>query len=95
MYGIEKSVYNHLMNYFKQHDFIVKVTLFGSRAKNMAAYNSDIDLCISAKGNQKAEVKEEIDELVGIYSCDVVFCDELNAELKQQITRDGVVIYHA
>ncbi|MBP2078312.1 nucleotidyltransferase family protein [Oceanobacillus polygoni] len=93
MYGIEKKVYKGLIDYFSEQPKIAQVTLFGSRAKGTSNYNSDIDLCITYHGNAKASVMEDIEELIGIYSCDIVFGDQLNKELEKQIIRDGVVIY--
>ncbi|MGX1901808.1 nucleotidyltransferase domain-containing protein [Thermolongibacillus altinsuensis] len=93
MYGISEKVYQRLMDYFQHEKEIQKVILFGSRAKNMARYNSDIDLCIDYRGTQKGKILDDIDRIVGIYSCDVLFADSLNEEIKQQILRDGKVIY--
>lgn len=81
------------MAYFQSEEGIQKVILFGSRAKGTARYNSDIDLCVDYKGKQKWKVIDAIDEIVGIYSFDVLFADSLNKEITRQIERDGVVIY--
>jgi uncharacterized protein len=93
MYGISENVYKKLIDYFQSEKDIQKVILFGSRAKNTARYNSDIDLCIDYEGGQKGKLLDDIDRIVGIYSCDVLFADSLNEEIKKQIVRDGVVIY--
>jgi predicted nucleotidyltransferase len=93
MYGISTKVYRKLMEYFQSEKDIQKVILFGSRAKNNALYNSDIDLCIYYEGEQKGKLLDDIDRIVGIYSCDVLFADSLNEEIKKQIARDGVEIY--
>jgi uncharacterized protein len=93
MYGISEKGYQRLMDYFQSEKDIQKVILFGSRAKNIARYNSDIDLCIDYEGSQKGKLLDDIDRIVGIYSCDVLFTDSLNEEIKKQIVRDGVVIY--
>lgn len=34
-----------------------------------------------------------INDLIGIYSCDIVFLDSLNEEIEKQIKRDGIEIY--
>ncbi|WP_369824185.1 hypothetical protein [Anoxybacillus sp. UARK-01] len=44
-------------------------------------------------GKQKWKVISDIDDIVGIYSCDVLSCDSLNQEIERQIERDGMVIY--
>jgi predicted nucleotidyltransferase len=81
------------LDYFQRERAIRKVILFGSRPKRTARYNSDIDLCIDYEGEQKGKIVQDIDDIVGIYSYDVLFADSLNGEIKQQIDRDRVVIY--
>lgn len=93
MYGINEKVYINLMEYFKRNTYVRKVILFGSRAKGNFKNNSDIDLCIDCSGKNKGTIKEDIDDIIGIYSCDIVFSDSLNEEIKQQIHRDGICIY--
>lgn len=94
MYGINEKVYSKLMDYFKANEEIKKVILFGSRAKGLEKSNSDIDLCIQCSPRVRGSVEACIDEIIGIYSCDVVFEDKLNEEIKNQIERDGIEIYH-
>jgi predicted nucleotidyltransferase len=93
MYGINEKVYKNLINYFTNNTEIEKVILFGSRAKGMANFNSDMDLCINYLGINKGTIVEEINELIGIYSCDIVFENSLNKEIKDQIDNYGVEIY--
>ena len=93
MYGINEKIYNKLINYFKYNRNIEKVILFGSRAKGIEKINSDIDLCIDYMGKGKGTVVEEINDVIGVYSCDVIFLDSLNEEIKKQIDRDGFEIY--
>jgi len=93
MYGIEKEVYKNLMNYFQDNSSINKVILFGSRAKQTENINSDIDLCIGFTGKSKGSIVEEINDVIGIYSCDIVFLDSLNENIEKQIARDGIEIY--
>ncbi|AKS38597.1 DNA polymerase III subunit beta [Anoxybacillus gonensis] len=92
-YGISRNVFERLLAYFRSEEEIQRVVLFGSRAKGTARYNSDIDLCIDYTGKQKWKVIDAIDEIVGIYSFDVLFFDSLNKEIARQIDRDGIVIY--
>jgi predicted nucleotidyltransferase len=93
MYGINEKVYNNIIRYFNENNKIEKVILFGSRAKGNYKNNSDIDLCIKCSSKVKGTIKEEIDEIIGIYSCDIVFFDHLNDEIKEQIERDGIEIF--
>ena len=93
MYGINSRVYDNLIKYFKENHRIISVKLVGSRATGKEKVNSDIDLCIECIDCSKGTIVNDIDEIVGIYSCDVVFEDALNEEIRNQICRDGVVIY--
>ena len=70
-----------------------KVVLFGSRAKGNYKYNSDIDLGILCDKKYKGTIAEELDELVGVYSLDIVFLDSINEEIKLQIEKYGIEIY--
>ncbi|MGL4849427.1 MAG: nucleotidyltransferase family protein [Clostridium sp.] len=93
MYGIEKSVYEKLISYFNERKYIRKAIIFGSRAKGNYRYNSDIDLGILCDEDYKGIIREDIEELVGVYSTDIVFLDSMNNEIKKQIERDGIVVY--
>ena len=93
MYGIDEKVYKNLINYFENNINIEKVIIFGSRAKGTENINSDIDLCISYIGKSKGTIVEEINDVIGVYSCDIVFQDSLNGNIEKQIDRDGIEIY--
>ena len=93
MYGIHEKVYKRLLDFFANEYFINKVILFGSRSTNRATKESDIELCIDYIGSSKGELVEIIEEKAGLYSCDVVFFNDLNNEIHEQINRDGIVIY--
>lgn len=93
MYGIDKHVYTSLIYYFQNNTTIEKVIIFGSRAKGTQNVNSDIDLCIGYIGKSKGTIVEEINDVIGVYSCDIVFLDALNENIEKQIARDGIEIY--
>lgn len=93
MYGIHESVYSKLIKYFEENDFIKKVVLFGSRAKGNEKYNSDIDLAVLCDLKYRGTVAEDIDEIVGVYSSDIVFLDKIKGDLKSQVEKYGICIY--
>ena len=93
MFGIEERVYNNLNKYFSESDYIEKVIIFGSRAKGTYKYNSDIDLGVLCDKKYRGTIVEDIDEIIGVYSCDIVFLDTMNNEIKLQIERDGIDFY--
>ena len=94
MYGIEEKIYKNLISYFNNNKYIQKVVLFGSRLKGNYKYNSDIDLCILCDKKYKGTIAEELDEIVWIYSVDLVFLDSMNDEIKTQIEKYGIEIYN-
>lgn len=93
MYGIENRVYENLIFYFKSKEYIQEVILFGSRAKGNYNYNSDIDIAILCDKKYKGTVANDLDEIVGIYSLDIIFLDSMNKEIKSQIEKYGIEIY--
>ena len=93
MYGINEKVYNNLIEYFTLNKYIKSVILFGSRAKGNERNNSDIDLCIDCVEDKRGSIEEKIDELIGIYSADILYLDSLNTEIKEQINKYGIIIY--
>lgn len=93
MFGIEERVYKELIKYFKESEHIKKVIIFGSRAKGNYKYNSDIDLGVLCDRAYRGTIVEDIDEIIGVYSADIVFLDSMKGEIKVQIDRDGIEIY--
>ena len=71
---------------------IARVILFGSRARGTHSEKSDVD--IAAAGGRFDEFYWEIKEnLHSLLTFDVVDFDAASDELKNEIIRDGVVIY--
>lgn len=73
-----------------------KIILFGSRAKNENKTGSDFDLCIiGEKPNHRnlRIIKEKLDDILGIYSADVVFYSDIDSEFKKIINETGKVLY--
>lgn len=93
MYNIEKSVYDNLIKYFKSNKDINGVILLGSRTKGNDKINSDIDLCIDCSHRLRGTISEEINDIVGIHYCDIVFQGSVNEELRREIGKYGVKIY--
>mgnify|MGYP003309046354 CR=1 FL=1 len=76
---------------------IDKVILFGSRAKDTCWEYSDVDLAISGKLDADAyfDFKEELEKYPDLYLFDVVDMnsDFIDADLMNEIAKDGVMIY--
>ncbi|WP_090089036.1 nucleotidyltransferase domain-containing protein [Clostridium uliginosum] len=93
MYGINEKVYENLLKYFNENKDINRIILFGSRAKGNAKINSDIALCIDCTKRSRSKIVDHINEIIGIYSSDILFMDSLNLEIKKQIDKYGIEIY--
>lgn len=78
---------------FAKKRHVKKVTLFGSRARGANSERSDVDIAVYG-GDFNGfyfDVKEKINSLL---TFDVVEADGgISEELKQEIERDGVVVY--
>lgn len=74
-----------------------QIILFGSRAKGRARQGSDIDLAVVGgeipdfRGQRK--LREQLDQLAGLYSVDLVFLEQTDAAFKEVIHDTGKVLY--
>lgn len=78
---------------FAQKHSIIKIKLFGSRARGTNTERSDIDIAVYGGDFDGFywDVKEKIHSLLMF---DIVQADvPISAELKEEIEKDGVVIY--
>ena len=92
IYNLPERVFREITMFAKKHS-IQKVILFGSRARGTHRERSDIDIAVYG-GNFDSfywDIKENIHSLLmfDIVQVDVAVSDEL----KQEIERDGVIIY--
>lgn len=91
-YDIPERVERELSMFAKKHS-VLKVVLFGSRARGCNTERSDIDIAVYG-GNFEAfyfDVKENIHSLL---SFDIVEAGgALSKELEKEIERDGVILY--
>ena len=79
--------------FFAQKYSIGKLILFGSRARGTNTERSDIDIAVYGGDFDSFywDIKEKVHSLL---SFDVVEADKsISEELKQEIEKDGVVIY--
>ena len=82
-----------LLYFFAQKYSIEKLVLFGSRARGTNTERSDIDIAVYGGDFDSFywDVKEKVHSLL---SFDVVEADKpISEELKQEIEKDGVIIY--
>ena len=91
-YDLSERLVNEISRFAKKSG-IRKIILFGSRAKGTNTKRSDIDIAVYGGDFDSFywDVKEKTHSLLmfDIVQADAVISDEL----KQEIERDGVIIY--
>lgn len=71
-----------------------KIYLFGSRAREDFKRASDIDIAVEGAKREIVGLKELLEEEVRtLLKFDVVDLSKVNAYLKEEIYREGIVIY--
>jgi predicted nucleotidyltransferase len=73
-----------------------RIYLFGSRASGTNENYSDFDIAI--EGNKKSfrtlrVAREKIDYAMGIYSCDLVELEKINADFRKLVEKEGKLLY--
>lgn len=91
-YDLSKRVEDDIIR-IAQKNNIEKVILFGSRARGDNGERSDVDLAVS--GGNIIDFTYDIEEMAWtLLMFDVVDLDRnISGELRQEIERDGVVLY--
>lgn len=91
-YNLPDRILRDIYSLAKKHS-VEKVVLFGSRARGTNTERSDIDLAVYGGDFEKFywDVKEKVRSLLMF---DLVHMDgSVSDDLKEEINKDGVVIY--
>ena len=91
MFGLSKRIYEQIISIIKKYD--LKFVIFGSRARGDYKVNSDIDIAIFGKIDEKTEydIRKEFDKLDIPYTIDLVFVEKgIRKELEESIKKEGV-----
>ena len=91
-YDLPERVEREISSFAKKHA-VLKVVLFGSRARSTNTKRSDIDIAVYGGDFDSFyfDVKENVHSLL---SFDIIEADgNISEKLKAEIERDGVVIY--
>ena len=91
-YNLPDRVLRELSSFAKESS-VIKIILFGSRARGTNTERSDIDIAVYGGDFDSFywDIKEKVHSLL---SFDVVEADKpISEELKQEIEKDGVIIY--
>lgn len=90
-----ESVYREIGEFAKRHG-ARRVLLFGSRARGTNQPKSDIDLAVEGCSDFNALYDDLQENLWSLLMLDIVNLDApVSDELRQEIARDGKVLYEA
>lgn len=96
-FGLSEAVCGDLTQVFSRHPEIMRVLVFGSRAKGTFRDGSDIDLAVFAPEMSEERFTQmwmELDALPIIFKMDVLHWDTLsNTRLKDKILHEGREFY--
>lgn len=89
--GLDETLKKQIADMAKQTE-VVRVILFGSRARRQAYERSDIDLAVMGDADNKFYflVRENLDSLLNI---DIIDMESASQALLTEIEQDGVILY--
>ncbi len=97
MFGLKDVHINSIQSVFKKNSKILKVLLYGSRAKSSYKNGSDIDLTLIGSEldlSTLLKIENELDDLLLPYKIDLsVFHKIENPDLIKHIKLNGIVFY--
>lgn len=92
----EQQVLDSVVEILKKRLQPNRIILFGSRAKGKSHLGSDFDLAVDQDQPElimERQIREDIDQVSGLYSVDVVYLNSVDAEFKNIILKTGKTIY--
>jgi len=96
-FGLKEETIAKICSVFEKNPDVLKVTIYGSRAKGNYRIGSDIDLTLFGTNldyNLLKTIEDEIDELDTPYLFDISIYNNLGSEsLKEHIDRVGKTFY--
>ena len=91
--GLRKELVEQIVKVILKHDKPKRVVLFGSRARGDFSSVSDIDLAVEGVENA-ALIREILDEEIDtLLKFDVVDLNKVPDYLKEEIEKEGIVLY--
>ena len=73
-----------------------RIILFGSRSKGNFDHSADYDLAIDSNKisfRNKRKLIEQIEEIIGLHSLDLINLDEVDSKFRKIISNTGKIIY--
>ncbi|BCJ87162.1 type VII toxin-antitoxin system MntA family adenylyltransferase antitoxin [Effusibacillus dendaii] len=94
--AIEERIRRQIMEIMRKNPEVLRVTLFGSRARGDESARSDIDLAVKAPALSQRkwlELVMSLEQMDTLLPIDVVRWEEAPTDLKSKITQEGKVLY--
>lgn len=94
-FGLPERTVNEILSYFKQNEQVLRVYIYGSRAKGTYRNGSDIDFAIEGTPDfDSSLVGGDLNDLPTPYIFDVTDLSLLSHEgMLTSIKKDGVLFY--
>lgn len=93
---IKKSALTDIVNILVDRHSPRRIWLFGSRATGNNKDYSDYDIAIEGRNipfRMLRITEEKIDEVLGIYSCDLVELGKVSSKFSELVKERGKIIY--
>lgn len=93
---IEKKQISKIIRVLRDSLNPSRIYLFGSRVAGTSKKYSDFDIAIEGHMvtfRELRRVKEKLDEVLGVYSCDLIELEKVSTDFKDLIRRQGKIIY--
>ena len=94
-FGLEENLLEEILKIIRNHKCVKRAILYGSRARGDYKKTSDIDLAIEGCPDWVvSEIRETLEEEAPtLLTFDVVNLEKAPESLKENILKEGVVIY--
>ncbi len=95
-YGLKQHCIHSIVEVFRKYPQVDSALLYGSRAKGVFRYNSDIDLTLKGQLDLTTllRIESDLDDLLLPYKIDLSLYEKINnEELLEHIHCVGVVFY--
>lgn len=92
----ESEILRKVVEIIKKYVYTDKIILFGSRTKKKHSKHADFDLAVDSENvniTLLRKIKEEVDEVAGLYNVDIVFLKSVDQDFKRIILKTGEVIF--
>ena len=94
--AVREDLINQLVRILSANPEVLRVVLFGSRARGDAEERSDVDLAVEAPNasqRQWLHIATQLEEADTLLKIDLVRWEQASAALKERILAEGKILY--